>query len=285
MADTRWFSAGFTHAQWAYLNADGIIMGTSLLSDNGGNLGRLRGAVAAPFQINEPDIQKVLDQDSNFVSVVGDAKDGAAFTLETSIHDIDFRAAADGYTGALNNKPASRIYYPNISRGASRRRLYLLFSRPSYLLPTDPNDHLETNWSHLELYSCTAVFLGSGFAFQTAASYRYLIIPHETRVMPDGRPMDDFFNTTIPGGVLDSSEFYSELPVSAVSRMGPTAPSTYNTLGGYGVSSASRTSGAIAGEAVTVSSVVSNVITLATAWSAPDIAVSFYQSNALEDLY
>lgn len=285
MADTEWLAAGFEVAQYGILDADGRILGREDITGStpgySSNLGRLRGAIAAPFQINDPEIQKVLDKDRNLVSVVGDAQELSTFILEVAAQNIEFRAAADGYEGALNNRPASRIYYPNIQRGASRRYLYLLFARHALLYNTDDDDQQEANWAHLELMRCEAHYLGSGYAFQEVASFRFLVVCHEQDVMPDGRSFESFFGVRLPGDLLDSSEFYSELPVSAVATSGRTTPSLQTTLlPAYTPYSVGRTSAAVDGVAATVSS-VSGTITLSAGWDATKRAISFYQTEDL----
>lgn len=286
MADTEWLSAGFKYAQWGLLDTEGRLLGREDISDlsagYSSNVGRLRGVRAAPFQINEPDIQQVLDRDSNFVSVIGDVKSGNSFTLEVAAQNIEFRAACDGYSGDLSNIAGGRIHYPNLMKGATRRLIWLLFTRQSLLIPEDDTEELQVNYEHLQLFRCSCIYLGSGYAFQEAGSYRYLVQCHEQPNTPDGLLLEDFYSTKIPGDLLDSDQFYTELPVSAVVTNGRNLPLQTTLTADYPPYNVGRTSAVVDGETATVSSVSGNIITLSDGFEQAKRAIAIYQTPTLD---
>lgn len=199
--------AGFDSLQWSYRSTSGYITGianlTAANTDTGSNMGRVRGSLNANITLPQPTVVNILGDDTRIAVYQFDSTEPIVFEMELSVHDFTFLTGTHSVDAVTES---AEVMLPFGMTGATYNGLTLLFtSKAKSQVSATLN---AAGYSHLLLFNCEVVDLGTPFAHQTGNNRRLRVTANTSTYLPDGRTVASVF-ADVPGGACAGIEFTS----------------------------------------------------------------------------
>jgi hypothetical protein len=168
-------AAGFTNVFYGVLDADGMLLGTTLSLNAGNTAGsgmtRFEGAKSGPISVPEPDVVTVTGDDEAKGSFTFDSTDLANCILTTSIKDENFEALCMGLeVVTLGDIEMVGVGQPE---NPQRRDMCFIFQRRAK--SRDVGEIGVSKWEGIFIPKATVTPMYAAFEERTPATYQYKV--------------------------------------------------------------------------------------------------------------